>query len=308
MRNVKPLWSNYGLLASLTLGGFDMWTNNLFGLSLFGTLKHGKTDAAATGQAKDFKPIDYPKPDGVLSFDRLTNVAFSFTNHEESQPAHLKLKDPSVPIRVNLPKYAEPAQRYCPAGVYEVVAEAGKDAALRHQLPELRPLQDLRHQGPQPEHRLDHAAGRRRARTIPTCDSCASRGAIRPLGRPRRMAMARPARLASPRNIRSAALVPDPPASRHLPCALRCSAPAGRRRRRRGCGRLSRGPLGRDRQRLCRGDRLVRPRADLRPGNPRLLEGALVGKIVAGRFRGGDADRAAAGPDWTAASVRPTSC
>ncbi len=66
----------------------------------------------------------------MLSFDRLTNVAFSFTNHEESQPAHLTLKDPSVPIRVNLPKYAEPAQRYCPAGVYEVVAEAGKDAAL----------------------------------------------------------------------------------------------------------------------------------------------------------------------------------
>ncbi|PZQ97996.1 MAG: electron transfer flavoprotein-ubiquinone oxidoreductase [Cereibacter sphaeroides] len=127
VRNVKPLWSRFGLWASLAFGGFDMWTNNLFGLSIFGTLKHGKTDAAATGHAKDYAPIDYPKPDGVLSFDRLTNVAFSFTNHEESQPAHLTLKDPSVPINVNLPEFAEPAQRYCPAGVYEVVSEQGKD-------------------------------------------------------------------------------------------------------------------------------------------------------------------------------------
>jgi electron-transferring-flavoprotein dehydrogenase len=103
-----------------------MWTNNLLGLSLLGTQKHGKSDAAATGEARKFKPIDYPKPDGVLSFDRLTNVSFSGTNHEESQPAHLKLKDPSIPIAVNLPKYAEPATRYCPAGVYEVVEEAGK--------------------------------------------------------------------------------------------------------------------------------------------------------------------------------------
>jgi electron-transferring-flavoprotein dehydrogenase len=127
VRNVKPLWSKYGLVASLTLGGIDMWTNNILGLSFFGTLKHGKSDAVATGHAKDFTPIDYPRPDGVLSFDRLTNVAFSFTNHEESQPAHLTLKDASVPIRVNLPEFAEPAQRYCPAGVYEVVAEPGKD-------------------------------------------------------------------------------------------------------------------------------------------------------------------------------------
>ncbi|MDP4033212.1 MAG: electron transfer flavoprotein-ubiquinone oxidoreductase [Pseudorhodobacter sp.] len=127
VRNVKPLWSRFGLIASLIGGGFDMWTNSLFGFSVFGTLKHGKTDAAATGLAKDFKPIDYPKPDGILSFDRLTNVAFSFTNHEESQPPHLHLKDPAIPISVNLPRYAEPAQRYCPAGVYEVVAEAGKE-------------------------------------------------------------------------------------------------------------------------------------------------------------------------------------
>ncbi|MGP6087206.1 4Fe-4S dicluster domain-containing protein [Antarctobacter jejuensis] len=123
VRNVKPLWSRYGLTASLALGGMDMWTNSLFGGSLFGTLSHGKSDAEATRSAQVFEPIDYPKPDGKLSFDRLTNVSFSFTNHEESQPAHLKLKDPNVPTAINLPKYDEPAQRYCPAGVYEVVQD-----------------------------------------------------------------------------------------------------------------------------------------------------------------------------------------
>ncbi len=125
VRNVKPLWSNRGMWTSLILGGFDMWTNTL-GFSLLGTLRHGKTDAEATGKASAHQPIDYPKPDGVLSFDRLTNVSFSMTNHEESQPAHLKLKDPEVPIKVNLPEFAEPAQRYCPAGVYEVVEKDGK--------------------------------------------------------------------------------------------------------------------------------------------------------------------------------------
>ncbi|MGY9046213.1 MAG: electron transfer flavoprotein-ubiquinone oxidoreductase [Rhodobacterales bacterium] len=125
VRNVKPLWSKLGLTASLMLGGIDMWTNT-YGFSLLGTLGHGKTDAAATGRASLFEPIDYPKPDGKLSFDRLTNVAFSFTNHEESQPAHLHLKDSWIPIGQNLPGYDEPAQRYCPAGVYEVVREEGK--------------------------------------------------------------------------------------------------------------------------------------------------------------------------------------
>lgn len=129
VRNVKPLWSKFGLIASLMGGGLDMWLNT-FGMTAFGTLKHGKTDAAATGKAKDFKKIDYPRPDGKLSFDRLTNVAFSFTNHDEAQPAHLRLKDAGVPIRVNLPEYDEPAQRYCPAGVYEVLGE-GADATFR---------------------------------------------------------------------------------------------------------------------------------------------------------------------------------
>jgi len=128
VRNVKPLWSNYGLAASMIGGGFDMWTTSVLGLSVFGTLKHGKTDAAATGLAKNHKPIDYPKPDGVLSFDRLTNLAFSATNHQEGQPSHLVLRNASIPIAVNLPEHAEPAQRYCPAGVFEVVADPGKDA------------------------------------------------------------------------------------------------------------------------------------------------------------------------------------
>ena len=125
VRNVKPLWSKYGLSASLTLGGFDMWTNTL-GFSLLGTVGHGKSDAAATGKAEDFAPIAYPKPDGKLSFDRLTNVSFSMTNHEESQPCHLKLKDPELPVRVNLPVYGGPSARYCPAGVYEFVGEGAE--------------------------------------------------------------------------------------------------------------------------------------------------------------------------------------
>ena len=131
VRNVKPLWSRYGLVASLGLGGVDMWTNTLFGVSFLGTMRHGKTDAEATEPAARHRPIDYPRPDGRLSFDRLTNVAFSGTNHDAGQPPHLRLVDPSVPIVVNLPTYAEPAQRYCPAGVYEV---AGEGAEARFQI------------------------------------------------------------------------------------------------------------------------------------------------------------------------------
>ena len=123
VRNVKPLWSNRGLWSSLIGGGFDMWVSSLTGWNPLGTIAHGKTDAQATGNAANFEEVDYPKPDGKLSFDRLTNVSFSATNHEESQPPHLRLTDPSVPIDVNLPKFAEPAQRYCPAGVYEVVRD-----------------------------------------------------------------------------------------------------------------------------------------------------------------------------------------
>jgi electron-transferring-flavoprotein dehydrogenase len=127
VRNAKPLWSRFGtLLGGVLLTGIDLWINKLTGgWSPWGTLKHGKTDAEATGFAKDFEPIAYPKPDGVLSFDKLSSVYVSNTNHDEDQPSHLKLRDPSIPIFVNLPLYAEPAQRYCPAGVYEVVEKQG---------------------------------------------------------------------------------------------------------------------------------------------------------------------------------------
>jgi len=123
VRNVKPLWSRFGTILGVPLSALDMWTNQLFGLSLFGTLKHGKPDYATLKHASQCKPIAYPKPDGVISFDKLSSVFLSNTNHEEDQPVHLVLKDPSIPIRVNLPEFAEPAQRYCPAGVYEVVQE-----------------------------------------------------------------------------------------------------------------------------------------------------------------------------------------
>jgi len=127
VRNVAPLTAKFGPLGGLLLGGFDMWFQSIFRFSLFGTRKHGKSDAQATEPASKHQPITYPKPDGVLSFDRLTNVSFSATNHEENQPAHLLLKDPAIPISANLPQFAEPAQRYCPAGVYEVVEETGKE-------------------------------------------------------------------------------------------------------------------------------------------------------------------------------------
>ncbi|MGB0084105.1 MAG: electron transfer flavoprotein-ubiquinone oxidoreductase [Rhodomicrobiaceae bacterium] len=124
VRNVKPLLSRLGTRLGTLIGGADMWLNTLVPIPLF-TLKHRKTDSAATRLARDFKPIDYPKPDGVLTFDRLSSVFLSGTNHEEDQPVHLVLKDPAIPIAVNLPKYAEPAQRYCPAAVYEVVEDEG---------------------------------------------------------------------------------------------------------------------------------------------------------------------------------------
>ncbi|NNE56994.1 MAG: electron transfer flavoprotein-ubiquinone oxidoreductase [Hellea sp.] len=124
VRNVAPLNAKFGpLFGGMMLGGLDMWIANLFKFNLFGTRKHGKTDAQSTGKASDFKDIVYPKPDGVLSFDRLTNVSFSATNHGEEQPSHLVLIDPSIPVDVNLPLYDEPAQRYCPAGVYEILTD-----------------------------------------------------------------------------------------------------------------------------------------------------------------------------------------
>ena len=123
VRNVKPLWSRLGTLVGVPMAAIEMWTNQLFGFSFFGTLKHGKPDYATLKHASACRPIAYPKPDGILSFDKLSSVFLSNTNHEEDQPVHLVLADPSIPIKVNLPEYAEPAQRYCPAGVYEVVED-----------------------------------------------------------------------------------------------------------------------------------------------------------------------------------------
>lgn len=124
VRNSKPMWSRFGTAIGIPLGGIDMWLRTLLGgWSPFGTWRHGKTDAAALKPASGFQPIAYPKPDGVLTFDKLTNVSFSATNHEEDQPVHLQLTDPKIPVDINLPTWAEPAQRYCPAGVYEIVRD-----------------------------------------------------------------------------------------------------------------------------------------------------------------------------------------
>ncbi|MGO7872461.1 electron transfer flavoprotein-ubiquinone oxidoreductase [Rhizobium leguminosarum] len=127
VRNVKPLWSKFGTALGVALGGFDMWTNTLFGFSVFGTLKHGKTDAQSLEPASQHKPIAYPKPDGVLTFDRLSSVFLSNTNHEEDQPVHLQVKDMNLQKSSEHDIYAGPSTRYCPAGVYEWVEKDGKD-------------------------------------------------------------------------------------------------------------------------------------------------------------------------------------
>lgn len=123
VRNVKPLWSKFGTILGVGLAGIDMWINQIIPGGLPYTLQHGKPDHKCLVKASQAKPIDYPKPDGVISFDRLSSVYLSNTNHEEDQPVHLKLKNPNIPIDFNLPTYAEPAQRYCPAGVYEVLTD-----------------------------------------------------------------------------------------------------------------------------------------------------------------------------------------
>jgi electron-transferring-flavoprotein dehydrogenase len=121
VRNVKPFLSKLGTIRGILFAGFDMWANQLTGWSPFGTLKHGKPDHAALKPISDVTPIIYPKPDGKVSFDKLSSIFLSSTSHEEDQPSHLKLTDSSIPIERNLPVYGEPARLYCPAGVYEVV-------------------------------------------------------------------------------------------------------------------------------------------------------------------------------------------
>ena len=126
VRNVKPLWTRFGTLFGVALGGLDMWTNYLFGFSIFGTLGHKGRDHEATKPAKDCKPKHYPKPDGVLTFDRLSSVFISNTNHEEDQPVHLKLSDADLQKSSEYDVFGGPSARYCPAAVYEwVEPEAG---------------------------------------------------------------------------------------------------------------------------------------------------------------------------------------
>jgi electron-transferring-flavoprotein dehydrogenase len=121
VRNVKPAL-RWGMVLGTLYGGVEMWLNSLgLGRLIPWTLHHAKADHESLKPAAECQPIAYPKPDGVVSFDKLTSVFLSNTNHEEDQPIHLKLKDPAIPIQVNLPLWAEPAQRYCPAGVYEVL-------------------------------------------------------------------------------------------------------------------------------------------------------------------------------------------
>ncbi|HEX4298419.1 MAG TPA: electron transfer flavoprotein-ubiquinone oxidoreductase, partial [Devosia sp.] len=124
VRNVKPLWSRFGTVLGVTLSGLDMWVTTLLGLSPFGTLRHRKPDSAALWPKSALPAKIYPRPDGRLSFDRAASVFLANIAHDEDQPVHLRLADPAVPIRDNLPVYGEPAPLYCPAGVYELVETA----------------------------------------------------------------------------------------------------------------------------------------------------------------------------------------
>jgi electron-transferring-flavoprotein dehydrogenase len=127
VRNVKPLWSKLGTAIGIPMGGIEMWISSLLGgFSFFGTLKHGKSDAKSLKPAKNFKPIDYPKPDGVISFDKLTNVSFTNTYHEEDQPVHLKVADLALQKSSEHDVFDGPSARYCPAGVYEWIEEGGE--------------------------------------------------------------------------------------------------------------------------------------------------------------------------------------
>ena len=124
VRNAKPLWSKLGTVLGVGCAGADMWANSL-GFSLFGTLAHGKPDHACLKTAAQCRPISYPRPDGKLTFDLLSSVFLSNTNHEEDQPVHLQVADPALQTSSEHDIYAGPSSRYCPAGVYEWVEEGG---------------------------------------------------------------------------------------------------------------------------------------------------------------------------------------
>ncbi|MGU3537089.1 electron transfer flavoprotein-ubiquinone oxidoreductase [Methylobacterium sp. A54F] len=134
VRNVKPLWSRYGTLVGVGLGGLDMWSSTLFDASPFGTLSHGKPDHDCLKPLAEVTPIVYPKPDGKLTFDRLSSVYLSNTNHEEDQPPHLKVADLGLQKTSEHDVFGGPSARYCPAGVYEWVEDASAGDGVRYQI------------------------------------------------------------------------------------------------------------------------------------------------------------------------------
>ncbi|RYE72543.1 MAG: electron transfer flavoprotein-ubiquinone oxidoreductase, partial [Hyphomicrobiales bacterium] len=125
VRNVKPLWGRFGLVLGVLLGGIDMWVQALFGFSPLGTLQHRTSDGESLKPLAEVTPIAYGRPDGRIRFDRAASVYLANLAHDEDQPVHLRLADPTVPVRENLPRYGEPAPLYCPAGVYEIASEGG---------------------------------------------------------------------------------------------------------------------------------------------------------------------------------------
>ena len=161
VRNCRPAF-RWGTILGTLYSGIELWTRG----KLPWTLRHKHADNETLRPAAQSKKIDYPKPDGVITFDRLSSVYLSNTNHEENQPSHLKLKDPSVPIAYTLQVYRRAGAALLPGRGVRGGAQRGRQRpALRDQRAELRALQDLRHQGSEAEHRLGRAGGRWRART-----------------------------------------------------------------------------------------------------------------------------------------------
>jgi electron-transferring-flavoprotein dehydrogenase len=130
--NMKPLWTRFGTRLGVLLGGFDLWATAILGRSPFGRLRHRKSDSAALRPIGNAPARSYPRPDGKSTFDRASSVYLAGIAHDEDQPVHLRLADPAVPVRDNLPRYGEPAPRYCPAGVYEMAEEGGQPVFRIH--------------------------------------------------------------------------------------------------------------------------------------------------------------------------------
>jgi electron-transferring-flavoprotein dehydrogenase len=134
-RNFKPLWERFGRFPGILLAGCDLWANYLLGFVFFGTLRHAKPDCAGLKYARDCRAPVYVPPDGLVTFDLASSVYLSNTNHREDQPPHLRLADPSLPLRGDLPEYGEAVVRVCPAGVYEII---GRPEAARFHIDAVR--------------------------------------------------------------------------------------------------------------------------------------------------------------------------